>query len=128
VAPLHATPGRDALTPTVTRRRLGHGVRWPLERRRCLHSLSAPEDRPAVRPAFARDDPGSWLPTASRRVRALPIRLRITLPFALPMSVVLAAMGLFVYLRVGRALLTSIDQNLRAQAGESAGHVERGRS
>ena len=44
------------------------------------------------------------------------------------MAVVLAAMGLFVYLRVGRALLTSIDQNLRAQAGESAGHVERGRS
>jgi len=61
-------------------------------------------------------------------VRALPIRLRLTLPFALAMAVVLAAMGFFVYLRVGRALLTSIDQNLRAQAGESAGHLEHGRS
>jgi hypothetical protein len=61
-------------------------------------------------------------------MRALPIRLRLTLPFALAMAVVLAAMGFFVYLRVGRALLTSIDQNLRAQAGESAGHLEHGRS
>jgi two-component system, OmpR family, sensor kinase len=61
-------------------------------------------------------------------MRALPIRLRLTLPFALAMAFVLAAMGFFVYLRVGRALLTSIDQNLRAQAGESAGHLEHGRS
>ena len=61
-------------------------------------------------------------------MRGLPIRLRLTLPFALAMAVVLAAMGFFVYVRVGRALLTSIDQNLRAQAGESAGHLEHGRS
>lgn len=61
-------------------------------------------------------------------MRALPIRLRLTLPFALAMAVVLAAMGLFVYLRVGGALLASIDQNLRAQAGESADHLGRGRS
>jgi heavy metal sensor kinase len=60
-------------------------------------------------------------------MRGLPIRLRLTLPFALAMAVVLAAMGLFVYVRVGQSLLTSIDQNLRAQAGESAGHLEHGR-
>jgi two-component system OmpR family sensor kinase len=60
-------------------------------------------------------------------VRALPIRLRLTLPFAVAMAVVLATMGLFVYLRVGSALLASIDQNLRAQAGETADHVGLGR-
>ena len=43
------------------------------------------------------------------------------------MAVVLAAMGLFVYVRVGGALLASIDQNLGAQAGESADHLGRGR-
>jgi two-component system OmpR family sensor kinase len=60
-------------------------------------------------------------------VRALPIRLRLTLPFAIAMAVVLAAMGFFVYVRVGGALLASIDQNLRAQAGETADHVGLGR-
>jgi two-component system, OmpR family, sensor kinase len=60
-------------------------------------------------------------------VRALPVRLRLTLPFAVAMAVVLAAMGFFVYVRVGGALLASIDQNLRAQAGESADHLGRGR-
>jgi two-component system OmpR family sensor kinase len=59
-------------------------------------------------------------------VRALPIRLRLTLPFALAIAVVLAAMGLFVYLRVGKALAASVDQNLRVQAAESADHLERG--
>jgi two-component system OmpR family sensor kinase len=59
-------------------------------------------------------------------VRRLPIRLRLTLPFAVAMAVVLAGMGLFVYLRVGSALLASVDQNLRAQFGELSGHVERG--
>jgi two-component system OmpR family sensor kinase len=60
-------------------------------------------------------------------VRALPVRLRLTLPFAVAMAVVLAAMGFFVYLRVGDALLASIDQNLRAQAVESTDHLGRGR-
>ena len=60
-------------------------------------------------------------------MRTLPIRLRLTLPFAVAMALVLAAMGLFVYLRVGGALLASIDQNLRVQVGESADHVGRGR-
>jgi len=43
------------------------------------------------------------------------------------MALVLAAMGFFVYLRVGDALLASVDQNLRAQAVESADHLGRGR-
>jgi len=58
----------------------------------------------------------------------LPIRLRITLTFALVMAIVLAATGGFVYVRVGDALLTSVDQALRSQATEAAtrAHDEHG--
>ena len=55
-----------------------------------------------------------------RGVNALPIRLRLTLPFALVMALVLAAMGVFVYLRVGHELLRSTDQSLAAQLPASA--------
>jgi heavy metal sensor kinase len=41
------------------------------------------------------------------------------------MAVVLAAMGFFVYVRVGNALLTSVDQSLRAGAQETAAHLRR---
>jgi len=61
-------------------------------------------------------------------ISRIPIRLRLTLPFAVAMALVLAGMGLFVYVRVGSALLSSVDQNLRAQIGEMSGHVERGQS
>jgi two-component system OmpR family sensor kinase len=50
----------------------------------------------------------------------LPIRVRLTLTFALVMAAVLVATGGFVYVRVGDALLTSVDQTLRSQATESA--------
>ena len=59
-------------------------------------------------------------------MRALSLRLKLTLAFALAMAVVLAAMGLFVYLRVGGALQASVDRNLRAQANETQAHL-RGR-
>jgi len=48
----------------------------------------------------------------------IPIRLRLTLGFALAMAVVLAAVGLFVYHRVANELLATIDQTLVAQAKE----------
>jgi two-component system OmpR family sensor kinase len=56
----------------------------------------------------------------------LPIRLRLTFAFAIAMALVLAAMGFFVYQRVGDALLGTIDQTLRAQASEAAAHARRG--
>jgi heavy metal sensor kinase len=61
-------------------------------------------------------------------IRRLPIRLRLTLPFAALMALVLTGMAIFLYLRVGSALLASTDQNLRAQLGEMSGHVEQGSS
>ncbi len=55
----------------------------------------------------------------------LPLRLRLTLVFATTMAVVLTAVGFFVYIRVGGELLTSVDQSLRAGAGETLDHVKR---
>jgi signal transduction histidine kinase len=55
-------------------------------------------------------------------MRALPIRVRLTLAFAVVMGVVLAGMSFFVYERVGSALIASVDQALNSQAREAAGH------
>jgi two-component system, OmpR family, sensor kinase len=59
-------------------------------------------------------------------VTQLPIRIRLTLGFALAMTLVLAAVGLFVYQRVSNELLAGIDQTLVAQAHEEteSGHVD----
>jgi len=53
-------------------------------------------------------------------VSRLPIRVRLTLGFAAAMAVVLAAVGLFVYQRVGKELLGSVDQTLVGQAREES--------
>jgi two-component system, OmpR family, sensor kinase len=54
-------------------------------------------------------------------VSRLPIRVRLTLGFAAAMAVVLAAVGLFVYHRVAKELLGTVDQTLVGQARESIG-------
>jgi signal transduction histidine kinase len=51
-------------------------------------------------------------------VGVIPIRVRLTLPFAAAMAIVLAATGVFIYLRVGQQLLDTVDANLRAQLAE----------
>jgi signal transduction histidine kinase len=51
-------------------------------------------------------------------VSRVPIRVRLTLGFALAMAVVLAVVGLFVYRRVANELLASVDQALVGQARE----------
>jgi two-component system OmpR family sensor kinase len=50
----------------------------------------------------------------------LKIRLRLTLAFAAAMAFLLAASGLFLYLRVGAALDRTIDQGLRGRADDVA--------
>ncbi len=52
----------------------------------------------------------------------LPIRVRLTLGFALAMAVVLAGVGLFVYQRVGNELLASVNQTLAAQSKDELSH------
>ena len=52
----------------------------------------------------------------------VPIRVRLTLGFALAMAVVLTAVGLFVYRRVAAELLATVDQTLAAQAREEIGN------
>ncbi len=63
---------------------------------------------------------------------AIPIRVRLTLPFAAAMAVVLTASGAFIYVRVGQQLLDTVDTNLRAQlvevranAGEQSALIDR---
>jgi signal transduction histidine kinase len=58
----------------------------------------------------------------------LPIRLRLTLAFALAMAVVLTLMAIFVDVRLGNALLASVDQTLRSQSAEAVANVRSGRS
>ena len=50
----------------------------------------------------------------------IPIRVRLTLAFAAAMAVVLAAVGVFVYQRVARELLATVDQTLVGQAREES--------
>jgi signal transduction histidine kinase len=57
----------------------------------------------------------------------IPIRLRLTLPFAAAMALVLAAIGVFVYVRVGSALLASVDTSLHAQLTEATHNADEGR-
>jgi signal transduction histidine kinase len=59
-------------------------------------------------------------------IARLPIRVRLALPFALVMALVLAATGFLIYRRVGTTLLSSIDQGLRGQAVEAATRAEHG--
>jgi two-component system OmpR family sensor kinase len=54
----------------------------------------------------------------------VPIRLRLTLVFAVAMAAVLAAMGLFLYLRLGVALDRTIDQSLRSRADDVTALVQ----
>ncbi len=53
----------------------------------------------------------------------IPIRLRVTLVFALAMVLVLSAVGAFLYVRLGDQLDESIDNGLRTRAGEVAAFV-----
>ncbi len=52
----------------------------------------------------------------------VPIRLRLTLGFGVAMAVVLAAVGVFVYERVGSELLASVDQTLAVQSKDELSH------
>ena len=56
-------------------------------------------------------------------MRGLPIRVRLTLAFAVVMAAVLLGMSFFVYFRVGNALTASVDQSLNLQAREAASHT-----
>ena len=56
----------------------------------------------------------------------LPIRLRLALAFALALAVVLAALGSFLYVRLGWSLDETIDDGLEARADEVAAVAGRG--
>jgi heavy metal sensor kinase len=56
----------------------------------------------------------------------LPIRLRLTLAFAVAMAVVLGAVGAFLYLRLGATLDERIDESLATRGEELAAVVSAG--
>jgi heavy metal sensor kinase len=59
-------------------------------------------------------------------VSRIPIRLRVTLAFALASAVVLAALGYFVYARFDSELSAQIDQSLRTHGDDIASLVANG--
>jgi two-component system, OmpR family, sensor kinase len=59
-------------------------------------------------------------------MKPLPIRMKLTLPFAAGMALLVAAMGVFIYVRVGSSLPASVDQSLSSQLAEVAHHAEEG--
>ena len=70
----------------------------------------------------------AWPAPERATVNGLPIRVRLTLPFAAAVAVVLAAMGAFIYVRVGGELLSSVDANLSGQVAEVRANAEAARS
>ena len=56
----------------------------------------------------------------------LPIRVRLTLAFAIAMAVVLAATGAFVYFRLASSLNESVDETLEARLVDATALAERG--
>jgi two-component system, OmpR family, sensor kinase len=58
------------------------------------------------------------------RLSRLPIRIRVTLAFALVMAIVLTAAGFFIYSQLESRLNESIDNGLRSRAGETATLVQ----
>jgi two-component system OmpR family sensor kinase len=55
-------------------------------------------------------------------VSRLPVRVRLTLAYAVAMAIVLSMVGLFVYQRVSSELLATVDQTLLSQANEALLH------
>jgi two-component system, OmpR family, sensor kinase len=58
-------------------------------------------------------------------VSRLPIRVRVTLAFAVVMAIVIGALALFIYLRLQNELNRTIDQGLRSRGGDVGALVAR---
>jgi two-component system OmpR family sensor kinase len=57
-------------------------------------------------------------------IARLPTRVRVTVTFMAVMAVLLAAVGLFLYLRLDATLNTTIDRGLRSRAGDVSALVK----
>jgi two-component system, OmpR family, sensor kinase len=66
------------------------------------------------------------MPRTLEGLNRLPIRIRLTLPFAVAMALVLTGLGAFVYVRVSSTLLHTTDGNLFAQATEATLRINKG--
>ena len=61
-------------------------------------------------------------------MRSLPFPVRLTIPFALAMALVIVALAVFVYARVASALVESVDQALSEEAIAAIGNAGHGRA
>src|SRR4051794_29888501 len=111
---------------------MGLRIRESLQRRRRVRALSAREGRPAVRQGVDRDGAGSGLPAAQAGagprallIRRLPIRVKVTLAFAGVMAVVLALIGVLLYLQFRAHLDDTLNQGLRSRAGDVSALIQR---
>src|SRR5581483_8071652 len=90
----------------------------------CARRSTGPSAATRSRPCAASATDST--PAAGDRVAAAPRQADASLRAC--DGVVLAATGAFVYVRVGSALLTSVDQTLRAQAAEALPRLQQGKS
>jgi two-component system OmpR family sensor kinase len=58
------------------------------------------------------------MPRAVPSLARVPVRVRVTLAFAVVMAVLLTATGLFLYVRLGHDLDATLNQGLRSRAGD----------
>ena len=81
-------------------------------------------DRP-FEPRVARDGARGGVPAASRRrhMSRIPLRLRLTLAFAVIMAALLGAIGAYLYIRLQNTLDEQLEQNLAARADDVAALV-----
>ena len=120
-------PGQVLSRLSAPRARVGLRLRESLERRRRLRPVPARQGRPPVRAGLARDGPRGRLstPRGGGCVSRLPIRVRLTLAFALVMAVVFAAVGAVLYVRLGDTLDERIADTLEARSTALASDLRR---
>ena len=120
-------PGQRPQPDPAARAGLGLRLRTSLQRGRGLRPLPAPQDRRTLRRHLAGDDQGCRIPpTQGRRALSrISIRLRLTLVFAVVIALVLAATGVFVFLRFKSDLDATINAGLRSRADELSAQVRR---
>src|SRR4029450_14009580 len=103
--------------------RLGRQLRQPVKRRRRLHRIPSAKGRPALWHRRYRNRSWLRLPASNRgaRMSRLPIRWKLTLAFALALTAVLGAAGVFLSAQLSSDVDVAIERDLRLRADQLSG-------